>query len=59
GKLIVDAIAKLDPSKPVTYLPRLGSVVAYLREVARPGDLILTLGAGDIHRAGERFLSLD
>jgi UDP-N-acetylmuramate--alanine ligase len=29
-----------------------------LLEVARPGDLVLTLGAGDIHRAGDELLAL-
>ena len=27
-----------------------------LRKLARPGDLILTVGAGDIYRAGEKIL---
>jgi UDP-N-acetylmuramate--alanine ligase len=57
GKLIVDSILRLDQRKPVVYLPRLGSVVDYLEALALPGDLILTLGAGDVHRVGERFLA--
>jgi len=31
-------------------------VVDYLKSATRPGDLVLTLGAGDVHRVGERFL---
>ena len=27
-----------------------------LRRLAQPGDLILTVGAGDIYRAGEKLL---
>jgi len=27
-----------------------------LRRIANPGDLILTVGAGDIYRAGENLL---
>jgi UDP-N-acetylmuramate--alanine ligase len=57
GKLIVDSMLRMDRCKPVAYLPRLGSVVDYLEGVAVPGDLILTLGAGDVHRVGERFLA--
>jgi UDP-N-acetylmuramate--alanine ligase len=56
GKLIVDGILRLQKSKPVVYLPRLSSVVEYLSKATAPGDLVLTLGAGDVHRAGERFL---
>ena len=34
----------------------LESVTAKLAELARPGDLILTVGAGDIHLAGEALV---
>jgi UDP-N-acetylmuramate--alanine ligase len=56
GKLIVDGILRLQKSKPVVYLPRLASIVDYLSSMTAPGDLVLTLGAGDVHRVGERFL---
>ncbi len=56
GKLIVDSILRHSRNKPVVYLPRLGSIVDYLSRTTVPGDLVLTLGAGDIHRVGERFL---
>ena len=35
------------------YFETLPEVTAYLREAARPGDIILTVGAGDIYTAGE------
>ena len=38
------------------YCPTLDRVTAALREAARPGDLILTVGAGDIYKAGDRLL---
>ena len=38
------------------YCPTLADVTARLRELARPGDLILTVGAGNIHTAGEALL---
>jgi len=56
GKLIVDSLLGMAKNKPVVYLPRLNSVVDYLRKATVAGDLVLTLGAGDIHRVGERFL---
>ena len=37
------------------YCPTLERVTQTLREIARPGDLILTVGAGDIYRAGEKL----
>jgi UDP-N-acetylmuramate--alanine ligase len=38
------------------YCETLPEVTAYLREIARSGDVILTVGAGDIYRAGEALL---
>ena len=38
------------------YCETLPEVTSYLREIARPGDAILTVGAGDIYRAGEALL---
>ena len=38
------------------YCKTLPEVTAYLRSIARPGDVILTVGAGDIFRAGEALL---
>ncbi len=57
GKLIVDSLLALEPRARVVYLPKLGQVVDYLEHVARPGDVVLTMGAGDVHRAGETFLA--
>ena len=34
----------------------LPDVTAYLKRIAQPGDIILTMGAGDIFRAGEALL---
>jgi UDP-N-acetylmuramate--alanine ligase len=59
GKLIVDSILRLDKCRPVAYLPRLGTVVDFLRDRTEEGDLVLTLGAGDVHRVGERFLTAE
>ena len=38
------------------YCPTLDDVTAVLRRLAQPGDLILTVGAGDIYTAGEKLL---
>ena len=39
------------------FCPTLEDVTARLRELARPGDLILTVGAGDIYLAGEALVN--
>jgi len=38
------------------YCATLPEVTSYLRSVAQAGDVILTVGAGDIYRAGEALL---
>jgi UDP-N-acetylmuramate--alanine ligase len=57
GKLIVDAYLLERPGGPVYYLPRLGDAVRHLQARERPGDLVLTIGAGDVPHVGERLLA--
>ena len=40
----------------ITKALRLPDVTAYLSRTAQPGDIILTVGAGDIYRAGIALL---
>jgi len=48
GRLIVDAILAAHPQAAVVWLPAHRDVVSYLAAELRPGDLCLTLGAGDL-----------
>ncbi len=41
------------------YCVNLEETAAYMREIARPGDIILTTGCGDVNRAAEMMLRLD
>ena len=45
---IVECIREIDAEKPVMHLPKCADVLAYLQRSVRNGDLVLTLGAGDI-----------
>jgi UDP-N-acetylmuramate--alanine ligase len=56
GKLISDAVCAHLPGRAVAYLPHHVELVAYLRASSRPGDALLTLGAGDISALGEELL---
>ena len=38
------------------YCPTLPAVTEQLRQIVRPGDIVITMGAGDIFRAGEALL---
>lgn len=42
----------------VSYVPSIADVPAFLLEKARKGDMVITLGAGDVWKAGPAFLSL-
>jgi len=48
-----DLAAKVPGSVFCETLPQ---VTEWLRENVQPGDLVLTVGAGDIYRAGEALL---
>ena len=56
GKLIVDALAAERPGMPVAWAPRLEDAARFLSRRARPGDLVLTIGAGDVERAAPLIL---
>ena len=48
GKLVAQAVLDAHPWRRLAYLPRRSDIVAYLAAELRPGDLCLTLGAGDL-----------
>ena len=56
GKLVVDALAAERPGMPVAWTPGLEDAVRFLSRRARPGDLVLTIGAGDVERAAPLIL---
>ena len=39
-----------------TFLPTFRELETVLREIARPGDIILTVGAGDVYKSGENLM---
>lgn len=57
GKLVVDAVCDAAPGRRVAYLPRLEEAADYVRGLLRPGDLLLSLGAGDITTLPQRVLA--
>lgn len=48
GKIVVDGVLDESPRRAVAYLPKRGDIVPYIAERARGGDLVLTIGAGDV-----------
>jgi UDP-N-acetylmuramate--alanine ligase len=58
GKLVVDSLAESSPGKRAVYLPRRADVAPFLAREVRRGDLVLTLGAGDITMVGDETVAL-
>ncbi len=56
GKLLVDALLETSPRKRAVYLPSRSDIAPFLEREVRSGDLVLTLGAGDITMVGEEAL---
>jgi UDP-N-acetylmuramate--alanine ligase len=56
GKLVVDALAEIRPGMPLAWVPTLEDGVRFLAGWARAGDLVFTIGAGDVDKAGPLLL---
>ena len=56
GRLVADAVRDAHPAARVEWIPERADVVAFLRRQLRPGDLCLTLGAGDLTTLPDELL---
>nr|MBA2310823.1 UDP-N-acetylmuramate--L-alanine ligase [Pseudonocardiales bacterium] len=55
GALVADAVPL--PAERVHYVPRWADVPRVLAGLARPGDLVITMGAGDVTVLGAEILT--
>jgi len=56
GRLVVDELARLRPGMRIGWAPALEDAARLVAAWARPGDTVLTLGAGDVDRAAPLIL---
>ncbi len=56
GKLVVDALSAARPGFAPGWTPQLEDGARFLARRARAGDLVLTVGAGDVERAAQLIL---
>jgi UDP-N-acetylmuramate--alanine ligase len=56
GTLVVEELASERPGMPIGWTPKLEDAVHFLARRARSGDVVLTIGAGDVERAGPLLL---
>lgn len=52
GKTLVDAVLRRAPRTRLAYFPHRAATSAYVAERVRPGDLVMTMGAGDVTNLG-------
>ena len=57
GKLVADATADAAGGKPVWWLPTLEEAEAVVSGMLEEGDVLVTLGAGDVDQVADRVAS--
>jgi UDP-N-acetylmuramate--alanine ligase len=57
GLLVAEAAADAAGGRPVAWLPAFDDALPYLRERLQEGDLVLTLGAGDVDALGRALVA--
>ncbi len=58
GKTVAVSVGAHNPSLPVSYLPDRRRLARALEERVRPGDLLITMGAGDVTMVGPELLEI-
>jgi UDP-N-acetylmuramate--alanine ligase len=58
GKLLVEALGELRPGMPLGWAPTVDAGARMIAARARPGDVLLAMGAGDVDRAVPLLLDL-
>ena len=56
GKLVVDALVEARPGMLVAWTPSVQDGVRFVAGIVRPGDRVVTIGAGDVDRAAGALL---
>jgi UDP-N-acetylmuramate--alanine ligase len=56
GKLVIDALAEERPGMTIGWAPTVDDGADLLLDLARPGDRVVTIGAGDVDRAARMLL---
>ena len=58
GRLVLDAVRQRTPDATVVYVPRLEEAAGFVAGICKPGDVVVTMGAGDVTTAAPHILRL-
>jgi UDP-N-acetylmuramate--alanine ligase len=56
GKTLLDELLIREPHAAVAYFPHRADIEGYLADRLRPGDLVMTMGAGDVTLLGDELV---
>jgi len=59
SRSILAKMKEKDPGKEAWFIETMDEIADFVLAYAEPGDLVITMGAGDIYRAGEAILEKD
>ena len=57
GELVVEGARSAAPDRTILYLPHRDDLLDYLEHEVRPGDLVLTMGCGDVWMLGDAAMA--
>jgi UDP-N-acetylmuramate--alanine ligase len=57
GKTVVSSVTDSGEVGEVDYIPNRKKLIAHLMDIVRPGDLVITQGAGDVTQIGPAFIA--
>ena len=57
GALVVEGVRRADPDRRVVYAPHREDAISFLTDEVRDGDLVITLGCGDVWMLGDAALA--
>lgn len=55
---LFEAVRATHPNNSCYYIPELSNIPAKLQTLVQPGDLVITMGAGNVYTVGEKFAAL-
>lgn len=55
GEVIKEEVGR-QTKQTVTYIPDKANIARYLAQIVEPGDLVITMGAGNIYQTGEELV---